>query len=214
MPPEALSGAARIARQALALVIGIAGGGIANFAGMPLPWMLGSMLATTGAAISGLPIRSPAALRPVVTPVIGVLLGSSVTLDVLRGTVTWLPSMLLLPALLAVAAGLSYQIYTRIGGYDRTTAWFASAPGGLNEMILIGNAYGGDERRIALAHGSRVLFSVSFIGLWYGLVLGVRSSGGGRPWVLLSALTAQDFAWLAGCAVLGAGLEVGPGAPG
>jgi len=194
-----------IARQALALLIGIAGGALADFVSMPLPWMLGSMLATTAAAVSGLPILSPAALRPVVTPVIGVLLGSSVTLAVLRGAVTWLPSMLLLPVMLAVSAGLSYRVYTRVGGYDRTTAWFASAPGGLNEMILIGNAFGGDERRIALAHGSRVLFTVSFIGLWYGLVLGVSSaSGGGRPWVLLSALRAQDLALLAGCAILGA----------
>nr|WP_275982072.1 AbrB family transcriptional regulator [Frigidibacter sp. ROC022] len=198
--PERL---ARLTRQALTLLIGLASAFAAYRLGMPLPWMLGAMLGTTLAAMSGLPVDSPASLRPVVIPVIGVLLGSSLSLEVLRGMLDWLPSMLLLPVFLTTAAALCYLIYRRIGAYDRVTAYFSAVPGGLNEMILFGIAYGGDERRIALAHGVRVLLSVSFIGLVYGLVLGVSSTGSGRPWTALSALTWNDLAWLSAAAALG-----------
>lgn len=204
-PPRNRQG---IARQILALAVGTLSAWVASRVGMPLPWMLGAMLGTTVAAMAGLPVRSPASLRTVVMPVIGILLGSSLTLKVLAGIPEWLASMLLLPVFLFVAASLSYLTYRRFGVYDKPTAFFSAMPGGLNEMILIGSAFGGDERRIAMAHGIRILVAVSFIGLYYGLVLGVSSTGSGRPWTALSALTFGDFAWLSGCAVIGGALGI------
>lgn len=200
MPAERL---VSLARQTLSLVVGLVASFVAYRVGMPLPWMLGAMLGTTIGAMSGLPMTSPILLRPVVIPVIGVLLGSSLSVDVLRGLWAWLPSMLLLPVFLVTASSLCILIYRRIGGYDPVTAFFAAVPGGLNEMILFGLAYGGDERRIALAHGVRILLSVSFIGVFYGLVLGVSSTGAGRPWTALSALSRADFAWLGAAALVG-----------
>ena len=65
----------------LALAIGLAGGVLAFFIGLPLPWMLGPMIANVIAAMLRAPVAGPAPLRNVVVPVIGVLLGSGVTAD-------------------------------------------------------------------------------------------------------------------------------------
>ena len=68
-------------KTALALLIGLAGGVVANFIGLPLPWMLGPMIANVVAAMLRAPVKGPAGLRNIVVPVIGVLLGSGVTAE-------------------------------------------------------------------------------------------------------------------------------------
>jgi membrane AbrB-like protein len=189
--------------QLLALLVGVVSGTLAFIAGLPLPWMLGSMLGTTFAALLALPIRGPDKLRPFVIPVIGVLLGSSITSDIVSQLGNWTLTLAVLPVFLTCAAAVSYTVYRRLGGYDHVTAFYAAMPGGLNEMLLLGAAAGGDERRIALAHAARVLMVILFVVVYFAYVLGVRSTAGGRSWTALSALTVYDYAILGLCAALG-----------
>ncbi|WP_400085250.1 AbrB family transcriptional regulator [Yoonia sp. R78084] len=191
--------------QLLALTIGLCGGLAAYFAGLPLPWMLGPMVANTVAAMLRAPIAGPDRLRPYVIPVIGVMLGSGVSVDVLGLLGSWLITLLLLPLFLICAAGISYTVYRRLGRYDPVTAFYSAMPGGINEMLILGAAAGGDERRIALAHAARVLIIIVFVALFFGLVLGVTSGGrGAAQWIGLYQITALDYVILGICAVLGA----------
>lgn len=199
----AVSDGGRILRQGLALAIGAAAGYVAYRSGIPLPWMLGPMIANTVVAVGGGPVLPPMRLRPLVIPVIGVMLGATVTADVLGSLGRWAVSIAFLAPFLAVAALLSYLIYRRFGRYDRVTAYFAAMPGGLNEMVLAGADLGGQERKIALAHATRVLLVILFVGLFYGLVLGVTSSGNSRAWTGLSSLSALDYAAFLACALAG-----------
>src|SRR5690606_7991913 len=111
-------------RQANALAIGAVAGLAGARIGMPLPWMLGPLIGTIVAAMAGAPISAPGALRPAVIPVLGVLLGSSLSAEVLRSAAAWLPSLLLLPVYLAVSTLLAMVVYIRLGGFDRVTAFF------------------------------------------------------------------------------------------
>ena len=190
--------------QLTALALGLVGGVAAYFSGLPLPWMLGPMIANTVAAMLRAPIGGPDRLRPYVIPVIGVMLGSGVTAEVFGLLGTWAMSLLLLPLFLACAAGISYAVYRRIGGYDPVTAFYSAMPGGLNEMLILGGDAGGEERRIALAHAARVLIIIIFVALFFGLVLGVSSGGrGASQWVGLYQITVLDYAILGASAVGG-----------
>jgi membrane AbrB-like protein len=196
---------APLSPQIVALAIGLAGGIAAFFVGLPLPWMLGPMITNTVAAMLRAPIAGPDRLRPFVMPVIGVMLGSAVTAEVFGLLGTWLLTLFLLPLFLGCAAGISYAVYRRIGGYDPVTAFYSAMPGGLNEMLLLGAEAGGDERRIALAHAARVLIIIVFVALFFGLVLGVSSGGRGSVnWVGIHQITALDYVILGICAVVGA----------
>ncbi len=196
-----------VGRQVLALALGAAAGYIAYRARMPLPWMLGPMLINTFAALVRAPVAGPVWARPYVIPVIGVMLGSAVTAEVFTQLGEWTVTLMLMLPFLAVAAGLSFLIYRRIGGYDRVTAFYSAMPGGLNEMLLAGIDAGGHERRIAVAHASRILIVVLCIGLYFGFVLGVRPGAGGvMPWIGLDALDWLDWVVLAACALIGAPL--------
>jgi membrane AbrB-like protein len=163
------------------------------------------MVANTVAAMLRAPIAGPDRLRPYVIPVIGVMLGSGVSADVLGLLGSWLITLLLLPLFLICAAGISYTVYRRLGRYDPVTAFYSAMPGGINEMLILGAAAGGDERRIALAHAARVLIIIVFVALFFGLVLGVTSGGrGAAQWIGLYQITALDYVILGICALLGA----------
>jgi membrane AbrB-like protein len=175
----------------------------AFYGGLPLPWMLGPMIGVTVAALAGVRLRGPVRLRQIVVPVIGVMIGSSVTPAVLAALGDWVWTVLLLVPFLGVTAGISFVFYRRAGGYDPVTAYFSAMPGGLNDMVLIGGQMGGDERKIALAHATRILSVVSVVALAYLALFGVRSNGGGTGWVAMTEPGVVDWAVLAACAVLG-----------
>lgn len=200
--------------QALAVALGAVSGLVASFAGLPLPWLLGSMIGTTIAAVARAPITGPNRLRPIFIPVIGVMLGSGVTSDILQRMLDFWPALVLLLPFLAVSAAVSFAIYRFVGRFDPVTAYFCAMPGGLNDMMILGEEAGGNPRRIALAHATRILIVISFVVLFYGFVLGVESQntpGGGL--VPLGLLTPADWLILGACAAIGAPIAKKLGLP-
>lgn len=189
-------------RGALALLLGLGGGALFHALNLPLPWMLGALFATLCAAVMGLPIRTPDALRPPVIAVIGVLLGSGFTPQLLGQVPGWLPSLAMLALYVALSAAVVVPFYRRVGGFDPVTAYFAGMPGGLAEMMMMGRERGGDDRKIVLAHAARIVVSVAAIAFWFRLVLGYQVSGnpGGPP---LAAMAWQDVGILVMCGVAG-----------
>lgn len=189
-------------RAVFALAIGALSGWLASLAGMPLPWMLGPMIGNTLAAVLSLPVRGPDRLRPFVIPVIGVMLGSAMRPEMFAAASRYAASFALLLPFLALTALASYAVYRRIGRYDPVTAFFSAMPGGLNDMLILGGAAGGNEKRIALAHAARVLLVILFVVLFYGYALDV-SSGEVARGTDASALSLLDWALLGAAAVAG-----------
>lgn len=201
--PFAMFDATAFWRTAIALAIGTASGGIAIMIGLPLPWMLGPMVGVAIAALFAAPIRGPGRLRPIVVPVIGVMLGSSITPEIVQALGQWGVTLAFLIPFLLALVGVSYAIYRGIGGYDPITAWFCAMPGGLNDMLVMGAEAGGVERKIALAHASRVFLVIVFVVLFFGLFFGVTTDGENANWVSLAELAPWDWIILGLCAVLG-----------
>lgn len=184
------------------LALGVLGGALFFVLHLPLPWMLGAMTANTVAAMSGVRVALMPRLRLVFIAILGVMLGSAFTPEIVRGLGLWVGSFAWLGVYVVVAIAIVFAFYRRIARYDAVTAYFSAAPGGLNDMILIGGALGGDERRISLAHGARIVIAV------FALSFGYRWFGGYVPpasGALLPAVTlgVQDWVLLIGCGVGG-----------
>ena len=205
--PFALPEMSLLWRIVFALGIGLLSGALAFLIGLPLPWMLGPMIGTTAAAMLNLAVSGPGRVRPFVIPVIGVMLGSTLTPESFANAGQWVVTLALLPPFLIATAAASYVMYRRIGGFDPVSAYYSAMPGGLNDMLILGAEQGGDERRIALAHAARILVVVAGVVLFYGLVLGVAAPQGQR-WFPISALTLSDWLILGACALVGG--VVGP----
>ncbi len=191
------------ARFGLALALGGLGGWLFLQARLPLPWMLGSMVFCTVAALLRAPIAAPNVIRPPMTVVIGVMLGAGFRPDLIAQLPNWLPTLLGLVLFMAACGLVCVTYFRRVAGFDPVTAFFAGMPGGLVEMVLLGEEKGGDARIIALIHSARVLlvvmtlpFIVQAIG---GVSLGaVRSAGPS-----LAQVPLQSELWLVGCGLAG-----------
>ncbi len=161
------------------------------------------MMGVTVASVAGAPVAGPDRLRPLVIPVIGVMLGSAIRPELFEQISGWVVTLLMLPIYLGIASGISFAVYRKLGRYDPVTAFFSAMPGGLNEMLILGGAAGGDERKIALAHAARVLLVILFVALFFGLFLGIRSGANTANWISLSTPTLTDYALLIAAAVIG-----------
>lgn len=188
-------------RLAGALALGAAGGGLAAWARVPLAWMIGAMLLTTTAAVSGYRYSMPRPLRGGMIAVLGVMLGSAFTPALLDRIGLWGVSLAGLALFMGLATWVLYLFYRHIAGYDSATAYFCAAPGGLQEMVLAGIAQGGDGRVLALIHAARILFVVMSLPLGFVWVFG--DYGGGAGTRLTGWPPVADLLWLGGCCVVG-----------
>ncbi len=159
-------------RIALALGIGASGGALFYFLGLPLPWMLGALFATMAASVVNAPILGPARLRPAVVAVIGVLLGSRFTPDIIAEASTWIGTVAILFVYVVTVALVVVPFYRFVGKFDWVTAYFAGMPGGLSEMIEIGEASGAKPAPIILAQSLRIVVTIALIAVWFRIVEG------------------------------------------
>ncbi len=191
------------ARFALALAVGAGGGWLFARLSLPLPWMLGSMAACTLAALLRAPIGAPSAVRPPMQMIIGVLLGAGFTPEVLGSLSGWIPTLAGL-ALFVLACGAICTVYFRkVGRLDPVSAYFAGMPGGLIEMVALGEQRGGDARTIALVHSARILLIVFALPFLASVLTGVDI--GARPATGLSVLDTpwDSEVWLVATALAG-----------
>jgi hypothetical protein len=195
---------ARLGRIALTLCIGTAGGALFRHFNLPLAWMIGALLATTIASVAGMPLLAATRLRMIMVAVLGIMLGSAFSPETAGRIVTWWPTIAALALYIAVVTGLLALYFRRVAGYDWVTAYFSASPGGLNEMVLVGSAYGGDDRTIALVHAVRILLVV--LAIPFGFVLfGDYQRGAQTPLgIPIADFPLLDFIILTVCAIAGA----------
>ena len=193
----------------LALALGGIGSGVAWLIGLPLPFLLGSVLAVAVAALSG--VRPfgvapaiPEKIRLFFVPVIGVSIGSAFTPEVLDEMPGWWPSVLALVLYIPLAQFLGYLVMRRMGGLDRATAFYGAAPGGLIEAVLLGEQHGADPAMLTMLQFMRLLLCIVFIpigiSLWTGYPVGSSAGAviGGDE-----ALSALDWVILIVTGVVG-----------
>ncbi|WP_422000762.1 AbrB family transcriptional regulator [Reyranella sp.] len=189
---------------ALALSIGTAGGFVFDWLRMPLAWMLGACVFSTIAAFAGLRIGMRIRLRQGMVIILGVLLGSGFTPELVHQLGKWAVSLCVLTGMTMTGATLSYFWFRRFTLWDKVTCYFAAMPGGLNDMTILGGAMGGQERAIALAHALRILTVVLTIPFWYRLMNGAQTSVLAMPHPVHNEW--RDWAVLIACGVAGAAL--------
>lgn len=189
------------ARLAGTLLLAASGGSIFAWLGLPLAWMLGAMFFTTTASLAGAPTHMSLMLRKVMLAILGIMLGSSFRPEIMQQAVQWLPSMGVMLGFMALITSLSYQFFRRIAGLDPATAYFSSAPGGLTEMMTVGESMGGNAATISLVHATRILVVVGTIPVYFRYIEGLHIPSlppgpAGLPDI-------ADMLLLAACAVIG-----------
>lgn len=193
-----------LARNILALAVGAAGGALFFWLRMPLAWMLGAMTGTALLALFGGRPEVVTWLRSGLIMVLGVLLGSSFTPELVGHLRDWADSFGMLLVYLPLLSLLGYAVFRYIGRLDPTTSYFSGMPGGLSEMVTVGTEEGGDTAVISLLHAIRVFTVVMLIPFYFRYAEGLVVPSG------VAVLGPTHLTWLDALLLL---LCIGVGGP-
>ncbi len=166
-------------------VFGLIGGITAFWVGLPMPFMLGGIFGSASFVLwyerndKKLPKLSRW-VRLASMSVIGVLIGSRFSPELLTLMPQfWISGLALIPFILLAHAG-GYAIMRKLGGYEQLDAYFASLPGGIIDSTALAEKAGADLRVVTAQHFIRIILVVSTVPLLFLLIQGdaVGSSAG------------------------------------
>ena len=172
-PPACFAAAPPWLRMAATLALGALAALACAALGVPLPWMIGPLVATAAGCIAGLPLAAAPPLRPAGQALIGTALGLDFTPQVVVLVAAhWVAIVAGIVWALALGAAFAALLRRANPGLDRATLFFSSAIGGAAEMTVLAERHGGRADVVASAHSLRVLMVVLIVpfGLqWAGL---------------------------------------------
>ena len=149
-----------LARLLAVLALGAAVGACAQQVRLPLPFVLGPLIATAVLGIAGWPVIGVRRLRPGAQFVIGSAIGIQFTHAVVARLALLLP-LIIGSGFLAIAVCAAASTFLIVAaGLDRKTAFFCTAPAGAAEMANIAARYGGEPEPIMVAQTIRVVMTV------------------------------------------------------
>ena len=143
--------------------LALAGAGLFQLLGLPLPFLFGPMATCLLAALAGVRLEGVAPLSDAARAVLGIAVGASVTPALLGQVPTMAVTLALIPAYVAVIGLVGVPFFHRLCGLDRVTSYYAAMPGGFQDMVYFGQQAGGDVRALALIHATRVLIIVTLV---------------------------------------------------
>ena len=144
----------------LALVLCLASGALFAWLRTPLPWMIGPLLAMAVCNFAGAQLRSVPGSRQLGQLIIGTALGLYFTPLVARQVASYWPLLIFAACFAILVAWACGWFLSHTTDTDRTTAFFASVPGGAAEMAILGERFGARVDRVALAQSLRILVVV------------------------------------------------------
>lgn len=145
----------------ITILIALIGVFIFKFFALPMPWLLGSIVAISiGSRVDKLPLQKSSKLQNIARMTLGIILGSSFTPELLHYIHDYIYSLLFVVPFVILVAILGMWYYHKILGFDKVTAYFSAMPGGLVEMILLGKEFGANTAKVTLTQSMRMIFIV------------------------------------------------------
>ncbi|GLQ35342.1 monooxygenase [Amylibacter marinus] len=159
------------------------------------------MLATASATFLKLPVDLPTKAHQIVRTMVGMMLGASITMELLLSVTQWWASLLGLFVVFAAMFLVGYIALRRISGFSRASAVLCAIPGGIAEMILLAGDAGADQSRVSIVHALRIaltILAMPFLLVWMGEYDGTSTQIANQV-----SLSVEDWFWMSVCLVLG-----------
>jgi len=128
---------------------------VAALIGIPLPWMIGSMIAVS-ALTWFTDVPNPPAIRNLSLVVLGLGLGQGFTGPVLGAVAAALPAMVLAGVVTILAALPAAGLFARLSGTDARSGYFCTVPGGIVLMTVLAQQAGAKVPAVVLSQTIRM----------------------------------------------------------
>ncbi len=141
-------------------LISLMAGYLAFKIGIPLPWMLGPLLIVGLLCALKFEIKISKKPLPIFRAFLGCIVGTNFSTEIFLNFREIGISLILLPLFVITMMFCTYIFLKRYMQYDQKQSVMGSMPGGLNEMVLLGNEIGVSGRIITLLHTTRIIIVV------------------------------------------------------
>lgn len=189
---------------ATALIIGLMGAIVFLLIHSPLPWLLGAIVAIAVASrFPKISIRAPKVFSAPARAVLGITVGSAFKPEILHYLSDFISSIVLILPFVMIVTFCGMMYYWKWLKFDKTTAYFCSMPGGLLEMVMLGEALGANIYRVTLTQSARLLFIVFTLPFVIQLLSHVSLDGRNAVTQSLLQSNPHDMLIITICALLG-----------
>ncbi len=178
---------------------------------VPLPFLLGPMTGLLAAALAGLSLQGMGSFGLYMRTFLGVAVGSTVTPELLASLPSITFSLLFVAPFTAAIGTLGFLLFRRIG-FDRQTSFYSAMPGGLQDMLILGEEAGGNVRAMSLIHATRVLVIFLFIPIAVTWIWGVDLRR--PPGDFITELPVHEIVLMAASGLIGWQVAARLGVPG
>ncbi|MFC4558257.1 AbrB family transcriptional regulator [Virgibacillus kekensis] len=143
-------------------IIGLVGVAVFSFTGIPLPWLIGSLVTVaTWSIITRRRLYWPLSFRQAAMILLGYLIGTSFTKETIIEMGEHIPSMIAVTALTIGFSLLLGYLFSRVTGLDLSSCLMGSIPGGLSQiMVLMDELKGVNPTVITFMQTMRVMVVV------------------------------------------------------
>ncbi len=145
------------------LLAALVGAMTLNAIHFPAATLSGAMIGVCLLLAAGRSVRLSGPLRDLGMVLGGVAMGCAVTPEMLQGFQRYPLSLLILAVSILATMGFTQFYLRRVGGWDRTTAFFASAPGALTSVLAVAADTRADLLKVTMAQSVRLFLLIAVL---------------------------------------------------
>ncbi len=165
MSLKSLSIPAHPARFLGFMVLTACGGAAGAWLDLPAGWLVGACLLAASASFAGVSEAVPSLWRNLALCLIGLSMGSSITVETWTEAQFWWPSLIIICAGSLIILFIVSCFFRIILGWDRDTAILSALPGALPVSIAIAAEGRGDAVKVAISQSVRLIALLAMIPL-------------------------------------------------
>ncbi len=147
----------------LVILISIPSAIIADYFNIPLAWMLGPMIITSIAALSGLKVKMPKLALSSILIILGLHIGNYIDQNLFNQMINWIWTSVIMLIYIVVCIVIVSKYLQKYSGYRQKASIFSAAPGALGPLMILAENEKTDLSQVATSHLIRLIIIITVI---------------------------------------------------
>ena len=147
----------------LVILISIPSAIVADYLNIPLAWMLGPMIVTSLAALSGLKVKMPKIALSSILIILGLHIGNYIDQNLFSQMINWIWTSVIMFVYIIVCIFIVSRYLQKYSGYGQKASIFSAAPGALGPLMILAEHEKTDLSQVATSHLIRLIIIITVI---------------------------------------------------
>ena len=145
------------------ILISIPSAIVADYLNIPLAWMLGPMIITSIAALSGLKVKMPKLALSSILIILGLHIGNYIDQNLFNQMINWIWTSVIMLIYIVVCILIVAKYLQKFSGYSKKASIFSAAPGALGPLMILAEHEKTDLSQVATSHLIRLIIIITVI---------------------------------------------------